>query len=252
MIENDFFTFETGDATDTGRVREHNEDSYISLPEYGLWVVADGMGGHAAGDFASQTITRESTSVGVATSLPDLEGRFMERLVRAHDTIRAHAAALGSGTIGATVVSLLTYENTYACIWSGDSRIYLARNGHLVQQTRDHTEVQHLLDTGAINEEEAATWPRKNVITRAVGVSAAPQCDVVEGTLQHGDVFLLCSDGLTEHITDPEISNFMDKVRHGAQVQDVCDDMIDTVLSRGAKDNVTCVLVRCVARRKEV
>lgn len=252
MTQNDFFEFETGHATDTGRVREHNEDSYQSLPDYGLWVVADGMGGHAAGDYASQTIAHESTSIGIATSLSDIEGRFMERLVRAHDTIRAHAAALGSGTIGATVVSLLTYDAEYACIWSGDSRIYLSRHGHLVQQTRDHTEVQHLLDTGAISAEEAATWPRKNVITRAVGVSAAPQCDVVEGTLEHNDVFLLCSDGLTEHISDPEIADFLDKIRHGAQVQDVCDDMIDTVLSRGAKDNVTCVLVRCIARGKEV
>lgn len=252
MTENEYFTFETGHSTDTGRVREHNEDSYQSLPDLGLWVVADGMGGHAAGDYASQTIAQESTSVGIATSLADLEGRFMERLVRAHDTIRAHAAALGSGTIGATVVSLLTFEKNYACIWSGDSRIYLSRGGHLVQQTRDHTEVQHLLDTGAINAEEAATWPRKNVITRAVGVSKAPQCDVVEGTLADGDVFLLCSDGLTEHVTDPEISDFLNKMRHGAQVQDVCDDMIETVLSRGAKDNVTCVVVRCAARGKEV
>lgn len=248
MIENEYFAFETGQATDTGRVREHNEDSFLTRPDFGLWVVADGMGGHAAGDYASQMIAQESASVGMSSSLSDLEARFMERLVRAHDTIRAHAAALGSGTIGATVVSLLTYEDSYACIWSGDSRIYLSRRGHLVQQTRDHTEVQHLLDTGAINAEEALTWPRKNVITRAVGVTNAPQCDVVEGVILDGDVFLLCSDGLTEHVTDAEIAVFLDKVRQGVPVQAVCNEMIEQVLDRGAKDNVTCVLVRCTAR----
>ncbi len=248
MIDNEYFGFETGEATNTGRVREHNEDSLITRPEFGVWVVADGMGGHAAGDYASQMITEESQSVGKSSSLPDLEARFMERLVRAHDTIRAHAVELGSGTIGATVVSLLVFEETYACIWSGDSRIYLSRGGHLVQQTRDHTEVQHLLDTGAINAEEAKTWPRKNVITRAVGVSEAPQCDVVEGVLEDGDVFLLCSDGLTEHLDDDEIGAFLDTARHGAPMQEICDEMIDQVLERGAKDNVTCVVVRCTAR----
>ncbi len=252
MIENEYFAFETGQATDTGRVRDHNEDSLLTRPDFGLWVVADGMGGHAAGDYASQTIAHESASVGMSSSLTDLEARFMERLGRAHDAIRAHAATLGSGTIGATVVSLLTHEDSYACIWSGDSRIYLMRHGQLVQQTRDHTEVQHLLDTGAINAAEAETWPRKNVITRAVGVSDAPQCDVVEGELHDGDVFLLCSDGLTEHVSDHEIATHLGHVQNGTSAQAVCNAMIEQVLARGAKDNVTCILVRCTARAGEV
>jgi len=129
----------------------------------------------------------------------------------------------------------------------GDSRIYLLRDGQLVQQTRDHTEVQHLLDTGAISPSEAETWPRKNVITRAIGVADAPQCDVVTGTLEAGDLFVLCSDGLTEHLSDADIAAFSS---NGAGVQVICNEMIQTTLARGAKDNVTAVVIRCFAREE--
>ncbi len=142
ITENEFFRFETGQATDTGRVRHHNEDSLLTRPESGLWLVADGMGGHAAGDFASQTIAEEAGSVGMPSSAADLQARFMERLTRAHARILNHAAQLGAGTIGATVVALLIHDDAFACAWSGDSRIYLLRDGVLVQQTIDHTEVQ--------------------------------------------------------------------------------------------------------------
>ncbi|WP_299193281.1 protein phosphatase 2C domain-containing protein [uncultured Litoreibacter sp.] len=251
MIENEYFKFQTGQATDTGKVRDHNEDSHLARPDFGLWLVADGMGGHDAGDFASQTIAAEAASVGMSSSLQDLQARFMERLGRAHSLIQTHAAELGGGTVGATLVTLLIHEDEYACIWSGDSRIYLLRNGQLVQQTRDHTEVQQLLDTGAISATEAETWPRKNVITRAIGVSDAPQCDVVTGTLEAGDTFVLCSDGLTEHLSDGDIAQFTGNGSEaGAQM--ICNEMIRETLSRGAKDNVTTVVIRCFAREELV
>ena len=129
MHSTDFFAFRTGQATDVGRVRTVNEDSFPSRPEAGLWVVADGMGGHAAGDFASQTIVRELFSMGVPGSAEDMQARFMERLGRANELILDHAAELNQGTIGATVVALLVDGQDYACIWSGDSRIYRFRSG---------------------------------------------------------------------------------------------------------------------------
>jgi len=220
----------------------------IALPASGLWVVADGMGGHQAGDFASQTITQQSHSVGMSTGLQDLEARFMSRLTDAHDVIRDHAAALGGGTVGATVVGFLVSDDDYACIWSGDSRIYLYRGGQMAQQTLDHTEVQHLLNTGAIDAQEALNWPRRNVITRAIGVSDEPQCDMVEGKLGDGDVFLLCSDGLTEHIPDEELAHAMGHVAAGEDVQQVCNGLIEQTLARGAKDNVTCIIVQLRAQ----
>ena len=114
-----------------GCIREVNEDSFLARPDFGLWVVADGMGGHAAGDYASQTIVKELNSIGVPGSGDDLQSRFMERLVHANDAIFQHAIELDRGTIGATVVALLVHGSDYACIWSGDSRIYRMRHGEL-------------------------------------------------------------------------------------------------------------------------
>ena len=200
------------------------------------------MGGHAAGDFASQTIVKELFSVGLAGSADDLQARFMERLGTANDKILTHAEELNQGAIGATVVALLIEGKDYACIWAGDSRIYRLRDGVMRQQTRDHTEVQSLLDAGSITPEEAAEWPRKNVITRAIGVSDVPDCDVMGDRLQLGDKFVLCSDGLTEHLDDDEIRHF---VFHN-EPQEACDKMIATTLERGAKDNVTVVVLQCL------
>ncbi|OCX58185.1 serine/threonine protein phosphatase [Thioclava sp. SK-1] len=241
MHHNDFFSFETGQATDVGCRREVNEDNFLSRGDYGLWVVADGMGGHAAGDFASLAIVQQLNSVGVPASADDLQARFMERLTRANDEIITHAEALGRGTIGATVVSLLVHDQHFACIWSGDSRAYLLRHDRLSQQSRDHTEVRALLDAGTISEHEALHWPRKNVITRAIGVTAQPQCDIVVGALQEGDVFLLCSDGLTEHLSDTDIAYFL----RSHAPQQACDAMVAETLARGARDNVTVIVVRC-------
>jgi protein phosphatase len=247
MNSSAFFTFESGQATDVGCKRQVNEDNLLLRPDYGLWVVADGMGGHAAGDFASLTIVQELNSIGVPASVDDLQARFMERLTRANETILNHATEIGHQTIGATVVSLLVHDATFACIWSGDSRVYLQRGGQLVQQSRDHTEVRALLDAGTITLEEAENWPRKNVITRAIGVSETPECDIVSGQLQVGDYFLLCSDGLTEHIKDDEIAAFMAHL----PPQAACDAMIRETLARGARDNVTVIAMRCLPPSEE-
>ncbi|WP_373634941.1 PP2C family serine/threonine-protein phosphatase [Yoonia sp. SS1-5] len=244
IVQTEYFQLETGAATDTGRVRDHNEDSFLPRPEFGVWVVADGMGGHDAGDVASQTIVSELASVGYAISIEDLQVRFMERLGRAHERILQHSASLGGVTVGATLVALLTFDDHYRCIWSGDSRIYRMRDGVLVQQTADHTEVRELLEAGLISAEEAENWPRKNVITRAIGVSPQPNCDVVGAELQQGDMFLLCSDGLTEHNSDADLAQALGS---GMDVQQICDGLIAQTLDRGAKDNVTAVVLRCAA-----
>lgn len=242
MTTNPFFAFETGFATDVGCRREINEDNFIVRPDYGLWAVADGMGGHAAGDFASAAIVAELDSVGVPASAEDLQARFMERLTHANSRIRAHAAALDRGTVGATIVALLVHGTAFAGIWSGDSRLYLLRAGRFSQLSRDHTEVRALLEAGAISEEEARNWPRKNVITRAIGVSPDPECERVVGTLEAGDVFLLCSDGMTEHMEDDEVGRLLAAL----PPQAACDAIVREVLARGARDNVTVVTIRAI------
>lgn len=239
------FLFETGAASDTGRVRNHNEDSYLVQADAGVWVVADGMGGHQAGDFASKAIVESVASVGRPVSAPDLQARFMDRLLKAHRTIQAQSARLNGATVGATLVALLAHDRHFACIWSGDSRVYLLRAGEYTQVTVDHTEVNELLRTGAITPEQAEVWPRKNVITRAIGVHDRPMTDERSGALMHGDIFLLCSDGLTEHVEDAEMAEALGRL--GAQ--EACNALIELTLSRGARDNVTVVVVHCLDRQ---
>ncbi len=235
--------FETGSATDVGCRRNVNEDALLARPDLGLWAVADGMGGHEAGDFASSAIVRQLDTIGHAASDEDLTSRYMDRLFQANRLIRARAAELGGSTVGSTVVTLLVHGCSYACIWSGDSRAYLLRNGQLVQQSRDHTEANALLAAGTITPEEAENWPRKNVITRAIGTSNEPQCDRVSGNLEPGDIFCLCSDGLTEHIEDHEIAACLASL----PPQQACEALIRETLNRGARDNVTVLAVRCAA-----
>lgn len=240
---NPVYAFETVERTDVGCVRKINEDSMLALPASGLWVVADGMGGHAAGDFASQSIVAEIETVGIPDGAVDLRARFMDRLSRANKRILAHAADLGGGAIGSTIASLMVQQGHYACIWSGDSRVYRLRGNVLTQCTRDHTEVRTLLDNGTISPAEAEAWPRKNVITRAIGVTPEPECEMVEGTLADQDLFLICSDGLTEYYHDDELEREM--VRYQHDLGKLCDLLVATSLERGGKDNVTIVVVRC-------
>ncbi|KIC47761.1 serine/threonine protein phosphatase [Tateyamaria sp. ANG-S1] len=236
--------FETTCKTDVGCVRSLNEDSVLVRPDWGLWLVADGMGGHAAGDFASQTIVGAMETVGLPTGAVDLKSRFMDRLTQANRDIQAHAEQLGSGVIGSTVAALLIQQDHFACIWSGDSRVYRMRGSTLTRVTRDHTEVQALLDTGAITLEEAEASPRKNVITRAIGVTAEPDCDMVEGALADADTFLLCSDGLTEYFADSELAEVLYTGANG-DLGPMCEQLVKTALERGGKDNVSVVMVRC-------
>lgn len=237
------FVFDTGAASHPGRVRSHNEDCYLTRPSSGVWLVADGMGGHKAGDFASRTIVENANWVGIPTSAMDLKLRFLDRLSLAHDEIRRHSAELDGATVGATLAALLVYQNHFACIWSGDSRVYMMRGNVLHQMTTDHTEVNELLRMGTITAEQAVNWPRKNVITRAIGVFDAPETDETYGTLHVGDAFLLCSDGLTGHVADEEIAAHL--LSGGAQ--ETCDRLISLTLQRGARDNVTVIVARCQA-----
>ncbi|MEM8592044.1 MAG: protein phosphatase 2C domain-containing protein [Pseudomonadota bacterium] len=244
MLSEALYRFETAVRTDVGCVRKLNEDSVLELPEAGLWVVADGMGGHTAGDFASQTIVAELETVGVPAGALDLKSRFLERLTTANTRIVRHAEELGSGAIGSTIAALLIQQDKYAAIWSGDSRVYRFRGGELVQITRDHTEVQSLLDSGQITQVEAENWPRKNVITRAIGVTERPECDMVQDSLMDADIFLICSDGLTEYFEAPELARLLSEIGHGP-LEPLCHSLVETALERGGKDNTSVILLRC-------
>jgi protein phosphatase len=232
--------FETGAATHVGKVRQRNEDSYLTRPEAGIWAVADGMGGHDHGDIASQILIDALRSIERPTSAADLLSRCEKQVAIANDRLKTISRERGGATIGTTVAVLLAYDSHYACVWSGDSRIYVVRAGQLAQLSRDHTEVQDLLSGGVITPDEAKTWPGSNAITRAIGVFDEPELEVTSGPLQPGDSFIICSDGLTQHVQDHEIlscvlANFS---------QQACDRLLELTLERGATDNVTIIVVR--------
>lgn len=236
-------SFRTATRTHVGKVRKLNEDSLLARGDIGLWAVADGMGGHDAGDFASRMVVEH-----LALVPPPADGRgfltaVQDALTRVNTLLWDRAGAQENGrVIGSTVAAVLSFDGAYACIWAGDSRIYLSRAGRMQQLTRDHSLVQQMVDAGALSEEEARTHPDGNVITRAVGAGASLQLDVVSDSLQAGDKLLLCSDGLTKMLDDPEIAQALER----EDIQKIADDLLEQSLERGGKDNVSIVIVQMV------
>ncbi len=235
------FRIESAGRSDTGRVRRLNEDSYLMRPDIGVWAVADGMGGHDAGDFASHTLVVELDRLPEAGTMPDLLAELERRVLSANTLMRAAAARRADSVIGCTLAALLIRGDECACVWCGDSRVYRVQDRTIAQITRDHTEVQDLVDEGALTPEAARSWPRRNVITRAVGAFDMPELDIVQGRVRDGDIFILCSDGLTEHVGDQEILEACALRSPGR----ICDALIELTLARGATDNVTVVALCC-------
>jgi len=233
------FDVESCGQSHVGLMRELNEDRYLVKSESGVFVVADGMGGHDAGEVASTSIVEHLKSIGIPSSAPDLRARFEDRVILANREIRELSTRNGA-TIGSTLAALLAFERQYACMWAGDSRIYMFSNGKLSQLSRDHTEMQDLLDRGLLTREEAVAWPRRNVVTRAIGAVDEPDLDIAHGQIHPGDKFLICSDGLTAHVADEEIGSVLAE----KSPEEGCSSLIELALSRGGSDNVTVVIVQ--------
>lgn len=240
-MRNSLLIFDSAAATHAGKVRSCNEDSHLVQPESGIWAVADGMGGEEAGDVASSTVIAALQSIEPASSAADLLAACEDRMIRANSHLKAIASERGAAVVvGTTVAVLLTYGSHYACVWSGDSRIYRVRGGQIAQLSRDHTAVQELIDDGKLTPDEARAWPERHVITRAIGVNDQPELDLEYGVMSPGDVFVLCSDGLFAHITDDEILHHVSTYPS----RRACDELIALTLRRGAVDNVTVIVVR--------
>lgn len=226
--------------TDVGKVRTVNEDACAARPEAGLWVVADGMGGHDAGDLASATIIEYLGEIGKHDSLGDLVDAVEDSLLDVNRSLLAEASMRGKqATIGSTVVVLLAHHHHAACLWAGDSRIYRLREGRLQLVTQDHSQVMEMVEQGLLLREDAEAHPAANVVTRAIGAADELYLDVEVEELQSGDRYLLCSDGLTKEMTDTEIAEYL---RHGS-CQQACDSLVGLALERGSRDNVSVVVV---------
>lgn len=235
--------FRSWAASHPGAVRTHNEDSFVDRPEIGLWAVADGAGGHEAGEVASQKIKDALDAIPPGHSASELLAQVRLRISAVHQELREEAERRGPrAMIASTLVVLLARDGHYACLWAGDSRVYLLRNGALAQITRDHSLVQELVDAGAITAEEADGHPRANVITRAVGAAADTlELEKISNRLVPGDRFLLCSDGLNKTLSDPELASLL------AAPTPPPDLLVAEALARHATDNVTAVAVEVLA-----
>ena len=226
--------------TDVGKARKLNEDSMLVRPDVGMWAVADGMGGHEAGDVASQMVVSTLNEIQLGSSLEKYINDIEDALVNVNKKLIeiAHQGEKPT-TCGSTVVVMLAYEKYCAFLWAGDSRLYRIRDNKIIQLTTDHSQVQLYVEQGLISKEEAESHPHANMITRAVGATEDFVLDVDMQEMAKGDRYLLCSDGLTKHIPDLDFEKMLAK----GDVEKKCSELIDLTLARGAKDNVTAILV---------
>lgn len=229
--------------TDPGKVRSHNEDAFLALPERGLWVVADGMGGHQNGALASRLIVEHLAELPGGS---DLDRRVQQVRHTLHLLNRrlSRELTLVSGqpepVMGSTVVVLLVEEDRATCIWAGDSRCYLWRSGGLYQITRDHSLLQQLIEEQHLTPEQAASHPSAHALTRAVGASEELALDVVEFNVYPGDTLLLCSDGLYQNLSGSELGSALNR----PSPQLALERLFEQALAGPARDNLSAVVIR--------
>lgn len=227
--------------THVGLQRKINEDSVFADPERGLWAVADGMGGHDAGEVASTMVTDALRCLPPAGDADELATHAVEALREVNrELIELGRSSEREQTIGTTVVGLAISNGSFRCFWMGDSRAYLLRGGEMTRLTHDHSLVQELVDAGMLKPEEADGHVNANVVTRAVGAAEDAEVDVVSGEVRPDDQFLLASDGLTRVVPDHELATELGQ----NALTEVADNLIEKVLERGAPDNVSLVIAR--------
>jgi serine/threonine protein phosphatase PrpC len=238
--------FEAAAATDRGLRRPENEDAYLVDTTRGLFCVADGMGGHAAGEVASrmavEALAREMARPDAGAPL---DARLRAAVVAANRAILEAAdrdpALAGMGTT-LTALALAQDNRSFTIAHVGDSRAYLYRQGELSQLTADHTWVQQQVDAGLLTPQEARGHPLGSMLTRAVGISEDPEVDIVRGDLEPGDLILLCSDGLTGMVDDDELAGIL--ARDDLPLDDLARELATAANRNGGVDNITAILIR--------
>ena len=237
------FRFSCHGLTHTGLVREHNEDSYACVPEQQLWMVADGMGGHASGDFASRVLAEQSKKFVRQQRLDQSILLLEETFLHAHQLILDETARRpGQATIGSTLVSLFAWNNLAFVMWAGDSRAYQLRDHRLSRLTEDHSLVEELVRMGQIEASSAEEHPAANVVLNAVGIEHNLYFDLEYSRIEDQDLFLLCSDGLYKDLSDDTIATLLNK--YGDDLELACSKLLEAALEAGGSDNCTVVLVR--------
>jgi len=234
-------TFKSSATTHVGMVRKVNQDSYAERTDIGVWAVADGMGGHEAGEIASATVTDHIKSLPANDNIVEMLDAVEKSIMAANLELTEQAASYDTQRVpGSTVVVLIINGEQGAIVWAGDSRIYRRRDNVVTQLTRDHSHVQDLVEQGVILESEAESHPMANVITRAVGISEPLELESQWIEVRAEDQFLLCSDGLSRLVSNDELETMM---AH-KDSEEVTQSLLHTALVRGARDNVTLICVK--------
>ncbi|MFV1873519.1 MAG: PP2C family protein-serine/threonine phosphatase [Oleiphilus sp.] len=233
--------FSSVENTHQGNVRKLNEDSILSRSDSGLWVVADGMGGHEAGELASQLIVSDLDALPHRAYLSDFVDDVEDTLLLVNKKLRLHSLEnLNGQTVGSTVVSLILRENVGVVLWVGDSRLYRFRRNRLELFTKDHSEVQVQVDKGLLTQDQAENSAVKNMLSRAIGAFDDVDVDVNAFQIEKNDTFLLCSDGLYNEVPVTE----MEKALKLGSLDKASDTLMKKCLESEARDNVSFILIK--------
>jgi protein phosphatase len=234
------FRWTSASRTHPGHVRDVNEDACLDQSAAGLWAVADGMGGHTLGEFASGLAMQGLKGLPEADDLEQRVSAAIGRLREVNRRLRAEAQWREVPIIGTTIAALVAAGSHCSCLWAGDSRIYLFRAGNLIQLTRDHNHLEAACSRPIARSDDTLARPRKNWITRAIGAEDTLDIDRATVELRDGDIFLLCTDGLSNEVSDLSIEQAL--LPGNCSV--ACDALLDMALGSEARDNITAVVVR--------
>ena len=233
------FMWTSASRTHPGRVRQVNEDACLEQSDHGLWAVADGMGGHSLGDLASGLAVQSLLDLPPTQRLEQRVSLALDRLWEVNRHLRAEAPRRNVPLIGTTIAALVACGNLCTCLWAGDSRIYLYRARRLTQLTRDHSHIEAARWRHVCGCEDTVELPKANHITHALGAEDTLHVDQVTVELNDGDIFLLCTDGLSNVISELGIEQAL----LSGICRMSCDTLIEMALERKARDNVTAVVV---------
>jgi protein phosphatase len=236
---------ECGLKSDQGKIRTSNEDQHLADLQINLFLVADGMGGHAAGEVASQITASTIHDCLLKSERSDPQSVLRKAVqyanTKVYDSQHRHSEYRG---MGSTLTALMFNENRYYIAQVGDSRAYLLRKGELTQLTRDHSLVWDLYENHLISKENLSRHPRKNIITRSIGTYPEIEPDILSDQSFENDTFMICSDGLTDVLSDSQIQQFLS--RYDKNPQEVCEMLVEAANEKGGPDNITVVVVRLI------
>ncbi|NEV63334.1 PP2C family protein-serine/threonine phosphatase [Thiorhodococcus minor] len=234
------YLWRSAQRSHVGKVRQVNEDSVLARPDLGIWAVADGLGGHQCGDKASHMVVDALAQITPTLELDGVLAIARDKLTEVNDSLTQDSADQPGSTPGSTVASLIVQGTSCAVLWAGDSRAYLLRDGKLRRLSRDHSQAEELVQSGLLDRRDVVGHPASSVLTRAVGARGGLELEDVRLDIFPGDYFLLCSDGLYNEVSEPEL----ERVLSENDCESAAEALLQLALSGEARDNISIVAIQ--------